>query len=55
MAQPLSQRRVNTVLGQIYVGYLWSSRDEPLGLWDWTQKVSVVEVRLVTAQVRARV
>lgn len=45
MAQPLSQRRVNTVLGQIYVGYLWSSRDEPMGLNYWTQKVSIVEVR----------
>ena len=38
VAQPLSQRRVNTVLGKIYVFYLWSSRDEPIGLKDWTQR-----------------
>lgn len=38
VAQPLSQRRVNMAPGQIYVGYLWSSRDEPIGLKDWTQR-----------------
>lgn len=31
-------RRVNTVPGQIYRGYLWSSWNEPMGLKDRTQR-----------------
>lgn len=38
LAQPLSQRRANTALGQIYGGYLWSSRNEPMGLNYRTQR-----------------
>lgn len=36
-------RRVNTVPGQIYRGYLWSSWNEPMGLKGPDSKVSIVQ------------
>lgn len=45
LAQPLSQRKVNAALGQIYGGYLWLSRNEPMGLNYWTQRLVSFQVK----------